>query len=71
MSGKRIFVTGGAGYLGTVLLADLAVRLGAHEFDCVVCHSQWTHAIFGPVVRHASLPLILWVHGPLSGRHWS
>ncbi len=57
----------------TVRRARLALGrlLGAHEFDCIVCHSQWTHAIFGPVVRHASLPLILWVHGPLSGRHWS
>jgi UDP-glucose 4-epimerase len=34
--GKRILVTGGAGYLGSALLADLATRLGANEFDCVV-----------------------------------
>jgi UDP-glucose 4-epimerase len=34
--GKRILVTGGAGYLGSALLADLATRLGAGEFDCVV-----------------------------------
>jgi glycosyltransferase involved in cell wall biosynthesis len=57
----------------TVLRARLALGrlLGARQFDCVVCHSQWTHAIFGPIVRRASLPLVLWVHGALSGRHWS
>jgi UDP-glucose 4-epimerase len=35
MNGKRIFVTGGAGYLGSTLLADLATRLGAGEFASV------------------------------------
>jgi UDP-glucose 4-epimerase len=35
-TGKRIFVTGGAGYLGSTLLAELAVRLGKGEFERVV-----------------------------------
>ncbi len=35
-AGKRIFVTGGAGYLGSTLLADLATRLGKGEFERVI-----------------------------------
>ena len=36
MSGRRIFVTGGAGYLGSELLKTLASWLQAGEIDCVV-----------------------------------
>jgi glycosyltransferase involved in cell wall biosynthesis len=28
-------------------------------------------AILGPSVRRAGVPLAMWVHGPLNGRHWS
>jgi len=36
VSGRRIFVTGSAGYLGSELLKTLAPRLQAGEIDCVV-----------------------------------
>ena len=36
MSGRRIFITGGAGYLGSALVDALAPRLAAGEFDVVV-----------------------------------
>jgi UDP-glucose 4-epimerase len=36
VSGRRVFVTGAAGYLGSTLVASLAPRLQAGEFDCVV-----------------------------------
>jgi UDP-glucose 4-epimerase len=36
MSGRRIFVTGGAGYLGSTLVGVLGPRLQAGEFDCLV-----------------------------------
>jgi UDP-glucose 4-epimerase len=36
LSGRRIFVTGAAGYLGTALLAELAPRLDSHELASVI-----------------------------------
>jgi glycosyltransferase involved in cell wall biosynthesis len=40
------------------------------RFEVVVCHAPWAYVIFGPVVRAAGVPLILWLHGPVSGLHW-
>jgi UDP-glucose 4-epimerase len=36
MSARRIFVTGGCGYLGSALLKALSQRLQAGEIDCVI-----------------------------------
>jgi glycosyltransferase involved in cell wall biosynthesis len=57
----------------TILRArhGLASLLVARDFDCVICHTHWVYAMFGPAVRRAGLPLALWVHAPLFGRHWS
>ena len=57
----------------TVLKARQALTtlLSTNRFDRVICHGQWAQAIFGPAVRRARVPLAMWVHGPLSGRHWS
>jgi len=49
------------------LLGDL---LRQKRFDVVVCHSAWSQAIFGPVVRSVGLPLVFWLHGTTDGRHW-
>jgi glycosyltransferase involved in cell wall biosynthesis len=49
-------------------LRDLLKR---ERFDVVVCHSAWSQAIFGPVVRSAELPLVFWLHGDTTGRHWA
>jgi glycosyltransferase involved in cell wall biosynthesis len=38
--------------------------------DVVITHSSWSQAIFGPVVRAADVPLVLYLHGPAHGRHW-
>jgi glycosyltransferase involved in cell wall biosynthesis len=39
--------------------------------DIVVCHSSWAHAVFANAVRQEDRPLASWLHGPISGRHWT
>lgn len=48
----------------------LAALLRDEKFDVVICHSSWSHAIFGRVVRAASLPLVFWAHDAADGTHW-
>lgn len=48
-------------------LADLLQRT---TFDVVVAHSPWCLLIFAPPVRHAALPLVLWLHNPTRSDHW-
>ena len=48
----------------------LARLLAGGRYDVAVCHLAWAQAIFGPVVRRAGVPLIFWLHGATSGRHW-
>jgi len=54
-----------------VLRARGALRrlLAAGGFDAVVTHQPWPHALFGPVVRAARTPLVVWLHMALQG-HW-
>jgi glycosyltransferase involved in cell wall biosynthesis len=49
--------------------AGLRESLG-RAFDAVVVHSAWTQAVFGSAVKSSHAPLIFWLHGPTSGRHW-
>jgi len=44
--------------------------LSEKRFDVVVCHMPWSHAIFGPEVKKAGVPLVYWEHGPATGRRW-
>jgi glycosyltransferase involved in cell wall biosynthesis len=50
------------------------LRLGrlleSELFDACVCHSTWTLAALAPAVRARRLPLVYWVHGVVSARHW-
>jgi glycosyltransferase involved in cell wall biosynthesis len=56
----------------SVMRARSALRelLGRESFDVAVCHSAWSQAIFGPVIRAADLRLVFWLHGAANGRHW-
>jgi len=48
----------------------LAEILKQQPCDLMVCHSAWPHAVFGPVVRRAGMPLVTWIHDPARGVHW-
>jgi glycosyltransferase involved in cell wall biosynthesis len=56
----------------TVLRARraLATLLRGERFDVVICHSSWSHAVFGKVVRAAHLALAFWSHDAATGTHW-
>ena len=47
----------------------LAALLRREKFDVAVCHQAWPHAIFGPIIKRARLPLAVWVHMSQTG-HW-
>ena len=47
----------------------LAGLLQERTFDFVICHNPWSHAIFGPIVRWANIPLVVWFHNSASGHH--
>src|SRR5437899_10554381 len=44
--------------------------LGQRDFDVVICHSAWSHAIFGSTVQRSRIPLVFYLHGDVQGRHW-
>ncbi len=48
----------------------LTQLLHEHSYNAALCHMPWSQALFGPVVRAASVPLILWMHDIAHGRHW-
>jgi glycosyltransferase involved in cell wall biosynthesis len=56
----------------TIWQARMRLRdlLGRECFDVVVCHSAWSQAIFGPVVRSAGLPLVFWLHNAIGKLTW-
>ena len=56
----------------TVWLArrQLHQLLRQQQFDVVICHSCWSQAIFGSVVRSHHLPLVFWCHDTPKGNHW-
>jgi len=41
----------------------------AQRPDVIVCHQSWPLAIFGPVAKHASIPLVVWMH-MIASRFW-
>jgi glycosyltransferase involved in cell wall biosynthesis len=47
----------------------LSSLLQRGKFDAAICHQAWAHAIFGPTVKRARVPLVVWVHMSQT-RHW-
>lgn len=48
----------------------LAAVLARFDYDAVICHSAWSHAVFGGVVQRRGVPEVLFLHDRVSGRHW-
>ena len=48
----------------------LAALLDAQRPGVMLCHAPWGLSLFGPAARARGIPLVLWAHGPLTGRHW-
>jgi glycosyltransferase involved in cell wall biosynthesis len=40
------------------------------RFDCVITHSPWGQAIFGPAIRKTGVPNVFWMHDFPDGKHW-
>jgi len=57
----------------TVLRARKALRTLLHQekIDIAVCHLPWAHAMFAPVLREVGVPMVFWMHGFSTGRHWT
>jgi glycosyltransferase involved in cell wall biosynthesis/2-polyprenyl-3-methyl-5-hydroxy-6-metoxy-1,4-benzoquinol methylase len=73
-SGLRVHILGQARLRSPVTIVRvrkaLAALLRSTPYGVVVCHSVWPHAIFGPVVRAAGLPLVHFMHDVPNRRAW-
>src|SRR3989442_2987665 len=38
--------------------------------DIAVVHSAWSQSLFGSAVNESGVPLVLWLHGLIRGKHW-
>lgn len=47
-----------------------AILAESADVGVVVCHSAWSQAIFGPVIRAAHVPSVFWLHGAAAGPGW-
>jgi glycosyltransferase involved in cell wall biosynthesis len=47
--------------------ARLREALETERPDVVLCHSSWSQAVFGPVVRARGIPLVFWLHDAVTG----
>jgi len=56
----------------TVLAARrrLTKLLKSRDYEVVVCHGCWPHAVFAPAVRSAGVRLVSFAHDALTGRPW-
>ncbi len=50
---------------------QLRKLLTARTFDALVFHSAWSQAVFAPVARATQIPVVVWMHGTMGGKHWS
>lgn len=48
----------------------LAQLLRREQFDVLLTHASWPHAVFAPVVRRPRVVLATWVHDALNADEW-
>ncbi len=69
-----VVIIGPARFSRPLEMRSMRRRLTAHlasaRPDVVLTQSAWSHLALGSVVRKAGLPLALWVHDVLDGKHW-
>jgi glycosyltransferase involved in cell wall biosynthesis len=74
LTGARLHMLGAvrASRPSTVFQARrrLEAVIRAGKFDVIVNHSVWPLAIFGPVLRRLSIPLVFWLHDSATGPRW-
>jgi glycosyltransferase involved in cell wall biosynthesis len=49
----------------------LAAVLDDARPDVVICHSSWTHGLFGDVAQKRGIPLVFWLHDAVTGQTWA
>lgn len=49
---------------------DLRQILVDRNISALVTHAPWTYAMFGVVAKRLGIPLFLWLHAPLTRKHW-
>jgi len=50
--------------------AQLALLLRRQPADVAIVHSLWTLAVWGPALRAAGVPIVLYAHSPSPGPAW-
>ena len=50
--------------------ARLREALSSSQFDVAICHSAWSRAAFGPVLRKTGLRTVIWQHSAGERQHW-
>ncbi len=73
-TGVPVYVFGGVRFSRpwTILPARRALArvLAEVKYDVVICHENWVHAIFAPVIRAARAKLVFWSHDRHPGSGW-
>ena len=49
---------------------QLQELLRQQHFDVAICHSAWSHAIFGQSAKSEGVPIVFYLHDVARGRHW-
>lgn len=39
--------------------------------DVVICHSSWSHGLFGDMAQRRGVPLVFWLHDAVTGETWA